>query len=116
MSRPTKNASTALATFWPCNAIDEFGRKTYSAPVLVSCAIETGKTKKYTTSKGVEIVPLMSVWFEFNGFTPKDGDMMLKGNFTTAADPVSVGALPVKDVTIHDCSFLRQIDDVMVVL
>ncbi len=116
MSSPTRLASTALVTFWNVTAKDKFGRAGYSDPVVVNCCIDTGQRRQHTSKKGEVFTPIITAWFEFDGFTPGDGAMMAKGDHSAASNPQSVsGCYNVRDVVIQDCSMLGEDDDVMVV-
>jgi hypothetical protein len=117
MSTPTKMSETSIATIWPANSEDEWGRKTYGTPYSLTCSYDFNNGTTYTTTKGVEFNPSAVIWFEQRSDIrlPREGDFIAKGDHTSQASHIDVEtALPVKDVAVQDCSLFREPDDVRV--
>lgn len=114
MSAPTRNAATATATFWPRGSEDEYGRQSYGEPVVVSVTYDVANKHKYT-SNGIENTPSSVIWMEASGALPAKGDKIIKGDYSSELEPVNESDT-IKETTISDCSFLGDIDDLMIIV
>lgn len=112
MSASSNWSYTATATHWVCMGYDGLtGGTSYAAPVTFQCDY-SAEAKRMTDAKGVEYVSRQTIYTERS--TIKPGDYVAIGAFTEA-NPVSAGALEVRDVLRYADTFERTADDYKVV-
>ena len=114
MSRATRNAARAKATWWSKAQEDEYGRSSFGAPVVLNVAFDDETSIKYSPN-GIENSPNVVIWFEkLDGENPKEGDFIAVGSHANSPEPID-DAEVVTIAKHYDCSLLRQKDDMMVV-
>lgn len=117
MSQPTRETSNRLATIWPIVGTDEFGRKTYGTPYLITCTFEQGSSRQYRDAQGVMYIPASIYWYEFDAIIgiPNINDSVALGDNTLESDPNNVdGTELIKNRVREDNSLLGDIDDIMI--
>ena len=112
MSQATRETSKTLATLWVNSISDEWGEKSYAAPVTIMTTFDRGSNSKTTDSTGVDFLPLAVIHFEFNGLDVAEGDYIAPGDHTDFNAPTDVeSSLPIRKVMRHDNSSIDDVDD-----
>lgn len=99
---------TATATHWSLlSRAGRTGALTFAAPAQFRCDY-SGEARRERDSLGVEFVAQLTIDTERS--TVKPGDRVMLGA-STAADPITAGALEVRAVKRYGDTFDRKADD-----
>jgi len=108
MSSAAAWSFTATATLWARQSRDGWsGVQAFDAPVQFACDYQA-EAKTRTDSKGREFVSRLVIYTERAGI--KQGDRVMLGT-STAADPMTVDSVEVRDVVRYADTFERLRDD-----
>ena len=115
MSEPLRETANTIATIWPIQSKDEFGRITYGAGYTVTCTFEQGSSRQYRDAMGTMYIPAGIYWFEFGGTLPNLNDKIKLGDYSSVTDLSTLtGVEVIKNRVLQDNSVLDDTDDVMV--
>lgn len=112
MSAAARWANTSTATHWARTGRDDWtGVQTWAAPVAFACDYKA-TSQRMTDGNGIEFTSRQQLYTERD--TIVQGDMVLIGDHTATASPVTAGAWEVRAVTRFADTFENLADDFMV--
>lgn len=116
MSAAARWANTSTATHWSRTGRDDWtGVQTWAAPVAFACdykVVDEKSMQLISAGGGVEVSSRIQLYTERD--TIAQGDMVLIGDHTATASPVTAGAWEVRAVTRYADTFENLADDFMV--
>lgn len=102
---------TAKATIWHCIGEDEYGKKRFSAPVVIACDYGLGSNVRVSDiGRGLFVKNIF--WTEYA--QAKEGDYILVGE-VNAINPILAGASEILRISQDADTFERQADDYVLI-
>lgn len=112
MSAAAAWSYTSTATHWARTGRDDWtGSETWAAPVAFACDYKAA-AERMTDGNGIEFTSRQQIYTE--RATISQGDMVLIGDHTATASPVTAGAFEVRSVTRYADTFDQLADDYLV--
>lgn len=111
MSQIARWSYTAKATIWRVVSENDYGTKTFYAPIVIDCDYGMGRSDKLG-NVGSEIVIKNTFWTEYA--LARTGDYILLGE-STEADPIKAKADEIRFIQQFADTFYRLADDYAIV-